>query len=429
MAYTNDSSKLLVAVKAYARGNALPLDNSEVYASKAEAESYAASATAYAGQTIKVLEDGKYITYVLDPKFDEEGAQLPGFALTRVGVDESIVSDVDSLKQSVAVNTGNITANTEDIADNAKEIAANKAAIDAEVARSSAADADHTSRLEAIEADYLVEADKTELEGKISAAEAAAKTHADNAVAALVDGAPETLDTLNELAAALKDNADIVDAINASIALKADASALTALEGTVTQNKSDLDAAILALQNRAGALETKDTEILADIEELEKAIAANTKAIGEETSRAQGAEGELQAAIDGVAGDLATAVSEISAALETKAAAADLVTLGNRVTANENTLNQKVDSTVFNGAVETLEQAIAAKTDLATVEGYVEGRLGIDENTTVKAYIDAAVGSGGTASAEAIAKAKSEAIAESKDYTDTQLSWISYNPA
>ena len=429
MAYTNDSSKLLVAVKAYARGNALPLDNSEVYASKAEAESYAASATAYAGQTIKVLEDGKYITYVLDPKFDEEGAQLPGFALTRVGVDESIVSDVEGLKQSVAINTAGVTANAEGVAQNKKDIADNKAAIEAEVARSSAADADHTSRLEVIEADYLKNADKEALEAAISAAEGRAKTHADEAVAALVDGAPETLDTLNELAAALKDNADIVDAINASIALKADASTVTALGETVAQNKSDADAAILALQNRAGALEAKDTEILADIEELEKAIEANETAIGEEVSRAQGAEAELQSAIEGVAGDLTTAVSEISAALDTKAAAADLETLKGRVTAAEGTLNQKVDSTVFSGAVETLEQAIAGKTDLAAVEGYVEGRLGIDANTTVKAYIDAAVGSGGTASAEAIAKAKSEAIAESKEYTDTQLSWISYNPA
>ena len=429
MAYTNDSSKLLVAVKAYARGNALPLDNSEVYASKAEAESYAASATAYAGQTIKVLEDGKYITYVLDPKFDEEGAQLPGFALTRVGVDESIVSDVDGLKRKVEENTEDITANAEGVAQNKKDIADNKAAIEAEVARSSAADADHTSRLEVIEADYLKDADKEALEAAIVAAEGRANAYTDEAVAALVDGAPETLDTLKELADALADNADIVDALNEAIAKKADASALTALEGTVSQNKSDLDAAILALQNRASALESADTAILSDIEELEKAIAANSKAIGDEVSRAQGAEGELQAAIDGVAGDLATAVSELSATLDTKAAAADLVTLGNRVTANEETLNQKVDSTVFSNAVTELEQAIAGKTDLVAVEGYVEGRLGIDANTTVKSYIDTAVGSGGTASAQAIATAKAEAIAESKEYTDTQLSWISYNPA
>ena len=41
-------------------------------------------------------------------------------------------------------------------------------------------------------------------------AEADAKTYADEAIAALVDSAPATLDTLNELAAALQDNPDII---------------------------------------------------------------------------------------------------------------------------------------------------------------------------------------------------------------------------
>ena len=48
------------------------------------------------------------------------------------------------------------------------------------------------------------------------------KTYVDNSIAELVDGAPETLDTLNELAAALNDNADIVDVLNQSISNKQD---------------------------------------------------------------------------------------------------------------------------------------------------------------------------------------------------------------
>ena len=59
-----ESKNLLVAIKAYSRGNALPLDASEVHASLADANAYANSATAYPGQTIKALVDGKYkITY------------------------------------------------------------------------------------------------------------------------------------------------------------------------------------------------------------------------------------------------------------------------------------------------------------------------------------------------------------------------------
>ena len=47
-------------------------------------------------------------------------------------------------------------------------------------------------------------------------------SYVDNSIAELVDGAPETLDTLNELSAALKDNADIVDVLNQSIGSKQD---------------------------------------------------------------------------------------------------------------------------------------------------------------------------------------------------------------
>jgi hypothetical protein len=64
MAY--ESKNLLVAVKAFARGQALPLDKDEVWGSLEEAKVYAASPTAYAGQTIKVLEDGEYKSYVLN---------------------------------------------------------------------------------------------------------------------------------------------------------------------------------------------------------------------------------------------------------------------------------------------------------------------------------------------------------------------------
>jgi hypothetical protein len=46
--------------------------------------------------------------------------------------------------------------------------------------------------------------------GAASAAQTAAEGYADDAIAALVNSAPETLDTLNELAAALEDNPDII---------------------------------------------------------------------------------------------------------------------------------------------------------------------------------------------------------------------------
>lgn len=52
--------------------------------------------------------------------------------------------------------------------------------------------------------------------------EDAAKSYADSKISDLVDSAPETLNTLDKLAAALKDNPQVVDALNAGVATKVD---------------------------------------------------------------------------------------------------------------------------------------------------------------------------------------------------------------
>lgn len=55
-----------------------------------------------------------------------------------------------------------------------------------------------------------------------------------SAVSALVDAAPGTLDTLNELAAALGDDANFAATITATVATKADASSVVTLTGAQT---------------------------------------------------------------------------------------------------------------------------------------------------------------------------------------------------
>lgn len=59
-------------------------------------------------------------------------------------------------------------------------------------------------------------------------------TYVDNKVAALVNGAPETLDTIDELAAALKDNKDIITVLENAIASKSDKSELSSKQDTIT---------------------------------------------------------------------------------------------------------------------------------------------------------------------------------------------------
>lgn len=67
------SADKLVVVKSFAPSNPLPLDAREIYESLAEAQVYAKySATAYAGQTIKVVEDDTVTVYTLVPSSDPD---------------------------------------------------------------------------------------------------------------------------------------------------------------------------------------------------------------------------------------------------------------------------------------------------------------------------------------------------------------------
>ena len=67
------------------------------------------------------------------------------------------------------------------------------------------------------------------------------KEYVDTQVAALVNGAPETLDTLKEIADAIAENEDVVEGLNAAIGNKADATHTHAI-ADVTNLQGTLDA-------------------------------------------------------------------------------------------------------------------------------------------------------------------------------------------
>lgn len=71
-----------------------------------------------------------------------------------------------------------------------------------------------------------------------------ANGYTDAKIAELINGAPTTLDTLGEIATAMAENADVVEALNGAIGSKADADTVTALTETVASkaNNSDLTA-------------------------------------------------------------------------------------------------------------------------------------------------------------------------------------------
>ena len=68
-------------------------------------------------------------------------------------------------------------------------------------------------------------------EGSADTALAEAKSYTDTKVSALINGAPETLDTLSELASAMQDNDDAIAALETIAASKANASDLTSHTG------------------------------------------------------------------------------------------------------------------------------------------------------------------------------------------------------
>lgn len=103
--------------------------------------------------------------------------------------------------------------------------------------------------------------------------------YVDEKVAALVDGAPETLDTLKELADALNNQPDAITALTNTISQKADASALEALQQTVEKNKGASDTvstkvnALDAILNGFGGTDEPAT-VKDSLEELKTALGA-----------------------------------------------------------------------------------------------------------------------------------------------------------
>ena len=79
--------------------------------------------------------------------------------------------------------------------------------------------------------------------------------YVDEKVAALVNGAPDTLDTLQELAAAIKNDANVVDTLNSAIGQKADKSALEQLAAEVETNKGAADTVSGKVTTLEGLLE------------------------------------------------------------------------------------------------------------------------------------------------------------------------------
>lgn len=447
-----ESKNLLVWVKAMSRGQALPLDASEIYSTLAEAENYAStSAIAYAGQTIKAMtEDGKYHSYILQPS-------EAGYVLEEVGA----VNEAD-LKQYVMVvevlpESGQIEGilyinNTDGYIWTGSvwrkvfwDVTADVTAV-----------SDRVGTLET-EIDTKAPIENPVFSGvvKVGEDEVALKSYVEGLFANLTSSEPGVVNSTNPLPANYKagqhfrvaeagtyagvecevgDLILVVKNYNVDTASNDDFMVLQAnIDGAVTSAaETTTIGEVVVFDSVTGkvikgsgvqiaslndvitkAHEHTNKTVLDSYDKTQMELLAAAKAEAETLVGAH--EAAVNEALSGKA-DKATTLAGygITDAYNKTEIDATIKTINDNL--NTKISGSEVDDKIATSKGETLTEAATAAREA------LETRVGdIPVDTTIKTYIDTAVGSGGTSSAEAIAIAKQEAIDTSKAYTDTKI--------
>ena len=419
-----DAKNLVVAAKVYSRGVALPLDASSVYESLGEAQSYAKNPIAYAGQIITVKEGDNYNAYILD-------GEAGSYTLTKVGVDASavknyvqVVTELPSSGQEQGVIYINTTDSKGYIYDGSEfqiifEDVTNEEGESLQ------------EQLENLETELAAKApiNNPVFTGTVTLAadptqnlEAATKQYVDRLVAGINDFTVGVVDSstplpstgyevgqtfrvaeagtyagveceTGDLIIVIKDYAD-------GTASNADFLVVQAnVDGAVTGPDASTDANIVVFDGTTGR-KIKDSSVtIASVSDaVAKAHEHANKAILDTFTKN---ETELLGEVD----------SKIATALENVPTNEDLA---DYVTTETYEIDKATNESRF-GTIETNLNTKITATDLANKIGE------IGEGVTVKEYVDTAVGSGGADVAEQILQAKTEAITESKTYTDTAL--------
>lgn len=453
-----DSKNLLVWVKAMSRGQALPLDASEIYASLAEAQNYAStSAIAYAGQTVKAMtEDGKYHSYTLQPS--EAGYTLEEIGAIKQSDIKQYVMIVDALPESgqeqgilyICDTTGSIwTGSTwktvfHDVQTSLDAIG---------------------ERIDGVVTDVATKAPIANpvFSGtvKIGEEEVAVKSYVDGLISNLVSSAPGIVDT---------DNALPADGYKAGQTFRVAADGTYAgqecevgdliivLKDYVADTASDADFMVVQANIDGAVTSTAETSTVGEIvvfdavtgkvikgsgvqiaslnDAIAKAHEHSNKAVLDSYDKTQT---ELLAAAKTEAQSLVTAhETAVNTALDGKADKAitlegygitDAYTkteLDAKFTTITDNLNTKitaadVDTKIATAKTEALE---AAASDAAEK---LSARIGdIPESTTVKEYIDSVSSTGSADVSTEIAKAKQAAIDTSNAYTDSKLTIVEF---
>lgn len=419
-----DAKNLVVAAKVYSRGVALPLDASSVYESLGEAQSYAKNPIAYAGQIITVKEGENYNAYILD---GDAGA----YTLSKVGVDASavknyvqVVTELPSSGQEQGVIYINTTDSKGYIYDGSEfqvifEDVTNEEGESLQ------------EQLENLETELAAKApiNNPVFTGTVTLAadpttnlEAATKQYVDRLVAGINDFTVGVVDSSTPLpatgyevgqtfrvaeagtyAGVECETGDLIIVIKDYVegtASNSDFLVVQAnVDGAVTGPDASTDANIVVFDGTTGR-KIKDSSVT--IASVSDAVAkahehANKAILDTFTKNETQLLGEVDSKIATALGDYAT-TEDLADYVTTETYETDKATNESRFGTIESNLNTKITAT-----------------DLANKIGE------IGEGTTVKEYVDTAVGSGGADVSQEILEAKQQAIAESKAYTDTAM--------
>lgn len=441
-----DSTKLIVQMKALARTESMPIDSTEVWDSLAEAQSYVKEANAYAGQTIKALVNGKYKTYTLQPSGG-------GYTLEEVGaISQSdlkqYVQVVESLPQSgqqqgviyIVGTTGQIwTGSAWKVV--FKEVSAQVDQL--------------TTKVTKLEGDLAKKApiNNPVFTGKVMVGsdEVAVKSYVDGLISNLVSSAPGVVDGDHPLPAD---------------GYKAGQTWRVALAGTYAGQKCEVGDLIICIKdfntqtnnsdfmvvqaNVDGAVtSTATTSTVGEIVvfnaatgKVIKGSGVNISSLNDVISKAHTHANKT--ILDSYNKDQTQLLADAAATAQSKVDAlktevdkkankattlagygiADAYTeaeIDSKLKTITDNVNTKVDAATVDSKINTAKGEIETAYNKAITEKLAARVGSIPEDTDIKTYVDTAIGSGGTASAEAIAKAKQEAITASKQYTDSQL--------
>ena len=416
------------------RGNPIPLDTTAVWYDKTELETYAASgATAYVGQILTLYADGKCEAYMIS----NEAGTLVKLAQTTASGD--LASDVATLQGQVTdliSKVGKAAAGEDAATGLYKDIAdvlaiANKGVADAKTAQDAANAAQ--SDVDALETVVGAADDTTGLRKRIKDNETAigtlqgldtnksARTIAAEEVAKVVNGAPESFDTLKELSDWISTHGTDATAMNTAITKLQGIVAGIGGEGEKATVVAYVTDAIAALKIGDYAKAADLTALAACVKTLEDSPAAGITAddIAAWNDKQDAGNYVDQTAYDTKISALETADSDNAKAIAAVKATADAAVPKNAAATSGTATKVTVDSNGLVTGLATLTKEDIPTIDQDQVSGLATALGGKQDTVSFNTAYDASTNKAATMSDVGDAKNALVGTDEDKSTVDT----------